>query len=201
MVQFDNYRLGYDMTSALLEHGHRHIAFMHMPPERLHNSIHDRRRGWEAALRRQGAAIPDSYRRWPLAHLTPRLPQLERENYEPIARDLLALDPRPDAVITWTDELAALLTRALQRQGVAVPKEIRVCGFDNVERLFEPAFPTSTPDFQRLGALAMDLLARAIEGEDIHRRTYYLPVEVLWREPIPLPRTAEEAIAASRAVD
>jgi DNA-binding LacI/PurR family transcriptional regulator len=75
--------------------------------------------------------------------------------------------------------------RALQKVGVAVPEQIRVVGFDDLEasRFFQPTFPTSQPDFARLGEIAVDVLDEWLSGRQSAPRTYILSVPVHWREP------------------
>jgi DNA-binding LacI/PurR family transcriptional regulator len=106
-----------------------------------------------------------------------------------LAQSLLNLRPRPDAVIGWEDIASAHLIQALVNLNVNVPEEIRVTGFDCqplITRLFRPLFPTSKPDFARLGELAVDALARRLDEARVQPRIYYYPVSVLWREPRPL---------------
>lgn len=195
MVLFDNFRLGYDVTRQLIRHGHRHIAFMHTAADFLHTSIHDRQRGWEAAMEEAGLRIPDCYRGWPVS-IHDFYQSREDSDYQKIAEDLLQLHPRPDAIIAWMDDVAAHITQSLCHLGVRVPEEIRLVGFDCeplITRLFQPLFPTSRPDFVRLGELAVEVLNRTIVSGDAARpRTYYYPVPVLWREPCtaPAPVTA-----------
>lgn len=184
IVAFDNYKLGFDMTTALIEHGHRNIAFMHTSEERLHNAIHERRKGWLAALNRAGIGIADSYAGWPLpqrdyVHL------LEPEQADELVRRLLNLSPRPDALIAWEDAIAVQMMDALKRAGVAIPDEVRVAGFDNhlSGRYYDPAFPTSDPDFTRLGELAMEVLDRMVSEQTLTPRTYLIPAPALWRGP------------------
>lgn len=40
---------------------------------------------------------------------------------------------KPDAVVTHSDTIAALVTSRLKRQGVAVPEDVSVIGFDNLD--------------------------------------------------------------------
>ena len=91
-------------------------------------------------------------------------------------------------MIAYEDGMAIALIRALQRAGVAVPETLRVVGFDNhaAGEFFEPAFPTSQPDFSRLGETAMDSLHQQITGAARRARTFVLPVPTLWREPAPV---------------
>jgi LacI family transcriptional regulator len=183
-VVFDNYRAGYDMTQLLLRHGYRRIAFMHVHPDRMHSSVHDRERGWRTALREACLEIPQRYDRWPgpTHDFTANLKDCD---YLDIARSLLALQPCPDAVIAWTDSVAANMIRSLAHLGVHVPDDMRVTGFDNdpmVSRLVRPLFPTTMPDFVRLGEVAVETLKDLVTSERQEPRTYYYSVPVSWRE-------------------
>lgn len=203
-VQFDNYRLGYDMTNHLLQYGHRRIAFMHTWLDYLHSSIHNRQRGWETAMMEAGQEIPSSYIGWPVPHLDLgyRTP-LSDADYDVITANLLTLHPRPDAVIAWNDEVAAHLTQTLINRGIRVPDEIRITGFDCeplITRLFQPLFPTSKPDFVRLGELAVDALSQLLTEENAHPRTYLYPAPVLWREPCAGPMEVSSVVNEDAAV-
>ena len=54
-------------------------------------------------------------------------------------------------------------------------------GMDNREiaRRFQPAFPTTNPDFERLGEIAAGLLLQAIEAGRSEAVTYVLEVPLL----------------------
>lgn len=183
-VIFDNYRAGYDMTQLLIRHGHRRIAFMHVHPDRLHSSIHDREQGWRDAMREACLEIPDEYDLWPVPiHDFNGL--LKESDYAEFASSLLAMRVCPDAVIAWTDSAAATLIHALANFGVRVPEDIRVTGFDNdpmVTKLTRPLFPTTVPDFVRLGEVAVDVLKRTMVSGSQEPITYYYSVPVLWRD-------------------
>lgn len=183
MVLFDNFRLGYEMTQALLAHGHRHITFLHLNPDCLHCSIHERRDGWLAAMHDAGISVPPRYLNW--LTFPDRTHAFGDADAEEIAQRLLQLSPSPDALIAWEDNTAMPLIRALQKLGVKVPEQIRVVGFDDLEtsRFFQPAFPTSQPDFARLGEIAVEVLDDWLSGRQSTPRTYILSVPVLWREP------------------
>ena len=181
-VQFDNYRLGYDMTQQILKHGRRKILFMKSSQDFLHSSIHDRQRGWEAALRE---ANIDLIRDDSIHTLSEFVQHHNTDDFEQMATQILELSPRPDAIIAWNDISAAYLIQGLINQGVRVPEDILVTGFDaepTIIRLFRPQFPTTKPDFARLGERAVDVLHR-VRGEPSARpRIYYYPVPVQWRE-------------------
>lgn len=184
MICFDNCRLGLEVTQALMDHGARNILFMHTYDDHIHNSVHERANGWRLAHERACRAIPDSYSKWPV-DVCGYVHEISDEAADTIAASLLQLHPRPDAVIAWDDAAAIALIRALQRKGVSVPHDVRVCGFDNHPegRYFQPAFPTTDPDFSALGESAIDLLHRQISQGMGTPRTYIHSVPVVWRSP------------------
>ncbi len=202
IVVFDNFRVGYDMTRALLDHGHRNIAFMHVTDSQFWRSVNERREGWETAMLEAGIEIPESYRGWPNEpHLEEWLKGIHKD-FDGLVRSLLGLDPVPDAVISWEDHTAMHLIRALLKAGVDVPGEIRVAGFDDhdASSFFQPPFPTSRPDFGRAGEVAVDIIHRMLTGSYTHPRTYILPVPILWRDPQTPPEEVEqESVIASPA--
>ncbi|WP_309717471.1 GntR family transcriptional regulator [Armatimonas sp.] len=179
MVQIDNFRLGHDLTNVLLRHGHRNIAFLRSHSAHLHNSVTDRQRGWEVAHTRAGLTIPESYHGWP-ASLALAQGSSQEDCAEAIVEELLKLSPRPDAIIAWDDPMAIALIGALQRNGIAVPEEVRVAGFDNYEagRFFQPPFPTTAPEFIRLGETAVELLDEQIRGLTTPPRTILLSATI-----------------------
>lgn len=66
-----------------------------------------------------------------------RRPELEAIGYftydggEEAMRTLLALDPRPTAVFVESDEMAYGALRAIRREGLRIPEDIAVIGFDD----------------------------------------------------------------------
>lgn len=78
-----------------------------------------REQGWRAALHRLGLpAGPVLRTGW------------GREDGYRTGRALLDADPRPDAVVAASDQLAFGLLRALHEAGVAVPADVAVVSFD-----------------------------------------------------------------------
>ena len=73
---------------------------------------------------------------------------------------LLGLTPRPDAVFCFNDLMALGALRTLAEQGVRVPDDIAVIGFDDIEdgRYSVPTLSTISPDKQQIARLAIDLL-------------------------------------------
>lgn len=75
---------------------------------------------------------------------------------------------RPTAVLAMSDAMAIGAIRAIREQGLDVPKDISVIGFDDIELagLVEPALTTIHQPVRRKGEVAARLLVAAIEQGD-----------------------------------
>jgi len=84
------------------------------------------------------------------------------------ARRLLALEQRPTAIFAANDDTAAGVLWAASEQGLVVPKDISVCGFDDspLSRQVWPALTTVRQPSQDMGRIAaMQLLLAIKAGE------------------------------------
>ncbi|SCL40532.1 DNA-binding transcriptional regulator, LacI/PurR family [Micromonospora pallida] len=100
-------------------------------------------------------------------------------------RDLLAAGVRPDAVFCFNDTLALGALRALHEHALRVPEDVAVAGFDDIEdgRFSIPTLSTVAPDKERIGRLAVELLAGRIAGDrDAPPRTLTAPYRLELRE-------------------
>lgn len=80
---------------------------------------------------------------------------------------------RFNAVFTSNDMMAIGAVRALKDHGIAVPDEVEVIGFDDIEisRLVEPPLSTISQPGLEMGARSADLLLRMIEGKKPRPKT------------------------------
>jgi DNA-binding LacI/PurR family transcriptional regulator len=74
------------------------------------------------------------------------------------ARTLLALQPRPTAVICLNDHVAIGVLREIREHGLSVPEDVSVVGFDNISlsEYTNPALTTVHVPRHDLGRLAME---------------------------------------------
>ncbi|WP_233188266.1 LacI family DNA-binding transcriptional regulator [Actinomyces qiguomingii] len=73
----------------------------------------------------------------------------------------------PDAIFCANDLMALGMLAALRDQGVRVPEDMAVVGFDDTPgtAFFSPPLTTVRQPFDELGVLCMEVLLRAIDGE------------------------------------
>jgi DNA-binding LacI/PurR family transcriptional regulator len=104
------------------------------------------------------------------------------------ARALLAVDPRPTAVLCFSDVLALEVIRVARELGMKVPEDLSVIGFDDspAAQHSQPALTTVRQDIAAKGLLASGALTAAIEraksGEPARARHRVLPTELVVRE-------------------
>ncbi|MGH1416770.1 MAG: LacI family DNA-binding transcriptional regulator [Pelagimonas sp.] len=80
--------------------------------------------------------------------------------------DLMALSPRPTAVMCGNDVLAAGALREAKRLGIAVPDQVSVTGFDDIElaEIVSPSLTTVHVPHRKMGRKAAAELIAMVEG-------------------------------------
>jgi DNA-binding LacI/PurR family transcriptional regulator len=179
-VILDNYGAGFDMTRALLECGHVHIAFMTQfgSTERLAwRSTKDRYRGYLTALREAGLS-PRSEDRWDID-----LGSVWHEQVAALVKRWTGMSEPPTAIMALEDIWAAELVAEFREAGVAVPGNVTVTGFDNIAPscISRPSFLTTNPDLAMAGDKAVELALQELRGEIHEPLTYVLHVPVVER--------------------
>jgi LacI family transcriptional regulator len=170
-VGADDEAIGRLATRHLIERGCRRIAHIAGPP--LTPGV-GRLKGYRDALASAGITVPDSY----VVHATD-----DASGYL-AARQLLALEPRPDAIFGYNDPTAAGAMKAILEAGIAIPEEVKVIGVGNVHYSDLLRVPLSTID-QSSGAIgqkAADMLIKAIGSK--RKR----PAKTVLIDPILVPR-------------
>jgi LacI family transcriptional regulator len=141
----------------LLSLGHRRIATIAGPMETRPGR--DRLRGYRDALRDAGVAFRDEY---------VRSGDFYVDAGERAARELLALDDRPTAIVAASDLMAVGALRAAAAAGLSVPDDLSVVGFDDVMLAahLQPALTTIRQDKTGLGGAAARALLTRIDDPD-----------------------------------
>jgi LacI family transcriptional regulator len=179
-VAVDDRRGGEIAVSHLLDLGHRSIALVNGPL--AIRQCADRRRGALRAVERAGLD--------PAAVLTEvTVPAMNARAGAAAADELLGTGPastglastgqKPMAVFCTNDMLALGLLRRLGQAGVAVPGDLAVVGYDDIEFAADAAVPLTSvrqPKYQ-LGRAAAELLLDEADRPDEHehRRFVFKP--------------------------
>lgn len=89
----------------------------------------------------------------------------------------------PTAICCMNDEMALGAIQTLKAKGLRVPEDVSVTGFDDIHysKYWDPALTTIAQPAEEIGKLAMDLLLRIIEGDDLSGTELVLPTEFVIR--------------------
>lgn len=84
-------------------------------------------------------------------------------------RDLLALSDRPTAIVYSNDQMAVAGIGVAERQGLRVPDDLSVSGFDDTElgRHLRPALTSVATDARAWGAVAARTLLGMLAGDPV----------------------------------
>lgn len=106
-------------------------------------------------------------------------------------RELLARGEQFDAVFALNDELALGALRTLFHEGVQVPEEVAVVGFDNVteSQFAMPSLTTIDPDRVQIAETAVEALLERVAQRDATDpappRVFTVPARLVTRESAP----------------
>jgi LacI family transcriptional regulator len=162
-----------DAMAHLLRLGHRRIGIITGEPKLL--TTLDRLHGVRQALSAAGMSLDEELVR-------------QRNYRDPdggysAAMELLSLPDPPTAIFAFNDVLAFGVLRAAHELGVAVPAQLSLVGFDDLEpaSLVTPGLTTVRQPLARIGAVAAGLLLRWIDGDKPAAMHIELPVELVQR--------------------
>ena len=157
-----NYLVGvYEAMEHLIQAGHTRIAFLGRP------ELVNRFAAYRIALETYGLPVNPEWICRDKSFLS------EKDGAGQIRR-LLRLKNRPSAIFCGTDKLALGVMREALRQGVAVPEELSVVGFDNISAAATAPVPLSTVNvpYSDIGAAAVKLLFEKLKsGKDVPAKT------------------------------
>lgn len=180
-VETDDLGASEAMTRHLLSLGHRRIAFLAGP---THSPwAQERLEGHRRALRDAGIAPDDQL----VFHAGSTV-----EEGAAAALQFIQENPGATAIQAVNDLVAIGAADALLNQGVRIPQDLSVAGFGNVlvSEFFRVPLTTVRQPKLRLGAVAMDLMQRILDGE--RPPSVRIPAETVFRASTgPVPARAD----------
>jgi DNA-binding LacI/PurR family transcriptional regulator len=163
-------------TEHLLDLGHRTV--WHLGGPRSSFAAARRQRSWQQTLTDRGRTVP---------------PVLVGDwsagsGYD--AGRTLAEDTGVTAVFAANDQMALGLLRALHERGRAVPDDVSVVGFDDMEEAahFWPPLTTVRQSFGEVGRRSVDALISEIQAGEHHHQPVSVATELVIRSSTAPPR-------------
>lgn len=160
-ICIDNQQAAYDMTTYLIGLGHKRVAFIKGPAD--HGDANVRFVGFCKAMADAGLPVDE------------KLCMQSAFEYGAgliAAEELLAVRPLPSAVFACNDEIAAAVLAMAHRQGIKIPEDFSLAGFDDapLARSVWPALTTCRQKMELTGYMAVDFIVNPPASVEARKR-------------------------------
>lgn len=173
-VIIDNYKCGYEATGHLIAQGCKKIVLI---TANLKRNVYEQRfLGYKQALLENGLPFDESL---------VLIKDLSAQDGIEAAYDILNMQPRPDGVFITNDFSAAICMRTLKENGISIPQDIAVVGFndDNISTVIEPQLTTIRYPAMKMGETAATTLLNKLQGNlRPHANTIIIESELIIRK-------------------
>ncbi|MFX3625428.1 MAG: catabolite control protein A [Ectobacillus sp.] len=173
-VNIDYEQGAYDAVKYLLDKGHKHVAFVSGPFEHAVAEV-KKMQGYKRALEEAGVAYHEE-----------RVVEGDYTYDSGIEAfdKLWESSNKPTAVFVSSDEMALGVIHGAQDQGVHIPNDVEVIGFDNTRlaTMVRPQLTTVVQPMYDIGAVAMRLLTKYMNKETVEDHTVILPHRIQFRK-------------------
>lgn len=162
IVSIDNYYGGKTATIHLLEQGYKNIGHITGPLNWW--EARQRKAAWADALKEAGLEVEDRQwieGTWSAASGNRSIPKLYKQF------------PEMDAIFVSNDQMALSVLQYACQQGIRVPEDLGVVGFDNIPEsaYFWPPLTTVDQNLYQVGEAAVREVIRIIEEEKEDQET------------------------------
>lgn len=182
-VLIDQKQAALDATSVLIQEGNKRIGLIGGPLTDMVKG-YPRYLGYKEALTESGIDLDDS------------LIQIGDYRYKSgyqCMQSLLELEERPTAVFVLSDEMAVGAMHAVQDSGLHVPQDISIVGFNSIplSTQVRPLLSTVGVPMYDIGAVAMRLLTKYINKEEVETNQVLLPYQMILRNSTRIQKLSE----------
>ncbi|MFP7478124.1 catabolite control protein A [Terribacillus saccharophilus] len=171
-VAIDYEQAAYEATKLLVDHNHKHPAFVAGTAEAETNN--QKYKGYLRAVTENNAEVKQEY--------IVKANNTYNSGLE-AAKQLAELADRPSAVFVSSDEMALGVIHGFQDIGLRVPEDIEVVGYDNTRlaTMVRPTLSTVVQPTYDIGAVAMRLLTKLMNKEEVSDKNVILPHRIIER--------------------
>lgn len=171
-VNIDYEAAAFEATQLLMEKGHKQPAFIYGQESIKLNVL--KYEGYKRAFGEVNVEINEDF--------------IINKGYSYNAgidavNQLLDLSEPPSAVFVASDEMALGVIHGAQDRGFVVPEDLEVFGFNNTRlaKMVRPTLSTVIQPMYDLGAVAMRLLTKYMNKEDVEESNVILPHQIVER--------------------
>jgi len=172
-ISIDNVEAGYTAINHLIKLGHTRIGMISGYNRLL--SAMQREEGYKQALKDAGLEYIQDLIKYGSYGFTGGLRA---------TKELLQMKNTPTAIFAISDITAIGAIRAIKEEGLKIPEDIAVVGFDNtsIASMYDPQVTTISQPRYDLGKISMEMLLDLINKEPVTLREVYLEHELIIRE-------------------
>lgn len=172
-VNIDYYSAALEAIQLFINNGHKRIAFVSGPMQYTVNSQH-KLAAYKDSLQKAGIEIDEALIVSGDGSYDDGL-----ESWEILSK----LDESPTAIFVGNDELAIGLVHGIQDSGKSVPEDVEVISFENskLARMVRPQLTSVVLPLYDIGAVAMRLLTKYMNKEEVAEQNVILPHRIEFR--------------------
>lgn len=172
-VTINNTLAAYKAVKHLITMGHKQIAMINSDETFLY--ARQRKQGYLKALAEFNLPVREEW----MIHT-----DLGFESGQRAARSFLSLTEKPSAIFAVSDTLAIGALKTLKEEGISVPQEMAVVGFDNIQfaSMMNPSLTTVAQPMYEMGCEAARMLIKRITEPDEAVESIILNHELIIRE-------------------
>ncbi len=154
-VIIDNHKCGYQATEHLIEQGCKKIVLVTANLKR--NVYAQRHKGYKDALHDNNIKYKESL---------VLIKDLTEEAGIEAAKEIMKMHPLPDAAFITNDFSAAVCMKTLKENGIRIPEDIAIVGFNNdaISKIVEPQLTTVNYPGVDMGEIAARNLVNHLKG-------------------------------------
>lgn len=175
MIRLNQHKGAYIGVKHLIERGHQKIAYCTGGLFAEDGKDKDRNQGFQKALKEAELAVNP---KWIFVN------QHSIEDGKQIVKQILELEDRPTAIFTGSDEIAGGIMIEAKEQGLKIPNDLAIIGFDDqpLAQMLDPKLSTIRQPVDQMGKKAMEVIIEMIDNPLMEIQNYELPIELVVRE-------------------
>lgn len=173
-VTIDNVTATYEGTKYLIEKGLKKLAFIGVDSSTI-NAWGERYIGFEKALKEAKVSVDKN-----LVHFDTLKVKSGIEGAEQFVKS----KKKFEAIVCASDEIAMGAINTLRENGIKVPEDVSVIGFNNnyAASIFYPKITTISQPSYDMGSVAMRMLIKLLNKKELEERHFVLGHELIKRD-------------------
>jgi DNA-binding LacI/PurR family transcriptional regulator len=175
MIRLDQAKGAYLGIQHLLEKGHHKIAYCTGGLFDEEGKGKDRNHGFQKAMNHAGVKVNP---KWIFVD------QHTIEDGRSVLKQILEMKDRPTAVFTGSDEVAAGVMMEAKQQGLLIPDDLAIIGFDDqpLAEILDPKLTTIRQPVDQMGDKSIEIMIEMLENPEMEIQNVELPIELIIRQ-------------------